>query len=275
MTKNIRITYVFGIIVFGLVAFVSGRVLSKGLAHSIAGLPHIPTACDTHSHPILVIGQSQASNTGPVRSISDIKAFALDQETCYHLRDPMPGSGGRGGSLWPRFANAVHQPVTIINLAISGSAIELWTGKEQITKIRGALADFKKLGFADPTIIWMQGETNAARHDTAEHYEAQLRALLATAPTNRWIITRESICSKIDTPSSALNVARDRVAAAFPRVTIGPDLDTIPLSYRQEDRCHMTPAAQELIAYQLAEAFSRLQKPIQAEQPTGLARFGI
>ena len=275
MTRRTRILWVFGILFFGLVAFVSGRVSSKGIAHSIAGLPHVPATCDTRSHPILVIGQSQASNTGPVRSISDIKSFALDQRVCYHLRDPMPGSGGRGGSLWPRFAGALRQPVTIIDIAISGSAIERWTTQKQLAKIKTALADFKALGFAEPTIIWMQGETNAARHDSANRYEAQLRKVLATAPNAHWIITRESICNGVEAPSTALNVARDRVAAAFPQVTIGPDLDTIPLSYRQEDRCHMTPAAQDLIAHQMAATFARLQPTIPVAEPTGFARLGL
>lgn len=251
------------------------RLHSKGWTHVVSGLPHFPQACDVRSHPILVLGQSQASNTGPLRDNSVIQAFALEEGSCYHLRDPMPGTGGRGGSIWPRFANSLNQPVTITNLAISGSSIEEWTNPRQIKKIQHALKGFKDKGFSSPTIIWMQGETNAARHDTSEHYELELRKLMSIAPYNQWIITRESICRPISLPSAALNQARDRVAKRFPRVVFGPNLDTIPLSQRQPDRCHMTSANQELIAQQLADTFRHLQPSIPTRTPTGFARLGL
>lgn len=275
MKKFRRYRYIPAFLTIALISFAGWRLSTKGFAHSVAGLPHLATSCDTNSHPILVIGQSQASNTGPVRAISGIRSFALNDGICYHLRDPMPGTGGRGGSVWPRFADALQQPVTIIDIAISGSAIERWTTPEQVQKVHRALADFKALGFAEPTIIWMQGETNAARNDTKEHYEKQLKTVLDIAPRHNWIIARESICNAVTVRSASLNEARDSIARTFPHVTIGPDLDDIPLGLRQPDHCHMTPENQKVIAQQLADIFKTLKKPILPSSPSGFSRLGL
>lgn len=256
-------------------ASVAIKAYCKGWTHIITAIPHVRRSCNTRSHPILVLGQSQASNTGSSRSISNIEAFALNQGNCYHLRDPMPGTGGRGGSVWPRFANILNQPVTITDIAISGSAIEQWTTPEQINKVLTAIRAFKEKGFSQPTIIWMQGETNAARHNTTAQYESQLQKIIAIAPNNKWIIARESICANINSPSIELNIARDHIAHRYKNVIIGPNIDDIPLSQRQSDRCHMTEANQELIARRLADTFKRIKPIISATPASNSALVGL
>ncbi len=246
--SKIRVLSVL-LVLFGIVAFAVSR---KGLEHNLAGLPHWTTSCPRNAVPILVIGQSQASNTGPRRHISFSGSRAFADGHCYYLRDPMPGTGGRGGTIWPEFADRIGKPVLIADIAISGSAIEQWTTPDQLAKFSRTLTALRAAGYPKPLIIWMQGETNGAQQSSANAYYAQLHILLQVAPDYRWLITRESICYGMQTKWMPLDMARDRIAREFKSVTIGPDLDKFGLSLRQSDRCHMTANGQAILANALA-----------------------
>jgi hypothetical protein len=78
--------------------------------------------------------------------------------------------------------------------------------------------------------------------------------LLQIAPDNRWLITRESICYGLQKKWPPLDVARDKIARDFRTVTIGPDLDTTGIAFRQSDRCHLTFAGQAALSTDLAVA---------------------
>jgi len=234
------------------IIFVLLLVFSKKFEHSVAGLPHWATSCPKNATPILVIGQSQASNTGPRRHISFSGSRAFADGKCYYMRDPMPGTAGRGGTIWPIFADMLSKRVVVANIAISGSAIKQWTMPEQIAKFRRTLADFRAAGYPKPIIIWMQGETDGASRTDAHIYYAHLHKILQIAPNNHWIITRESICYTFQNKWAPLDVARDKIASEFPKVTIGPDLDAMGLEFRQTDHCHLTDEGQELLAKNLS-----------------------
>ena len=241
-----------------LLAGITFFLSQKGFEHSLAGLPHWTTACPQGAPAILVIGQSQASNTGPRRHISFTGSRAFASGSCYYLRDPMPGTAGRGGTIWPLFADKLGKKVVIADIAISGSAIEEWTVPKQLARFRRALADLRAAGYSKPLIIWMQGETNGARRTSAAAYGTHLRTLLDVAPDLPWLITRESICYGMQTKWQPLDVARNRLAARFRNITIGPDLDEIGLQLRQPDHCHLTPSGQERLAAAMAKAAAPL-----------------
>ncbi|HEV7340864.1 MAG TPA: sialate O-acetylesterase [Sphingopyxis sp.] len=226
----------------------------RGWEHTVTALPQIEAKCPEGTDAILVIGQSHASNTGPKRHISWSRSYSFDGGACYYLRDPMPGTAGEGGSIWPKFAEFLRKPVVISNLAISGSAISQWTADTQRAKIRQAITDLDRSGFPDPLIIWMQGETDAAKSTDTTTYHAELTKLFATAPKHRWLIMRESVCYGKQTKWKPLDEARDQLAAENPNVTIGPDLDLLPLPLRQRDKCHLTAEGQEVLARQIAAA---------------------
>ena len=251
---GVRPWHVAIVMILAAIAALALLASQKGFEHSLAGLPHWSTACPQGASAVLVIGQSQASNTGPKRHISLSGSRAFADGKCYYLRDPMPGTGGRGGTIWPGFADRLGRRVLIADIAISGSAIEEWTVPAQLAKVRRTLDDLRRAGYPDPLIIWMQGETNGARRTTAAAYHAQLRTLLQQAPDRRWLITRESICYGMQDKWRPLDEARDRIARAFPNVTLGPDLDNLGLAMRQEDRCHLTVEGQARLASGLADA---------------------
>lgn len=226
----------------------------RGWEHTLTALPHISAACPKDARSILVIGQSHASNTGPKRHIAWADSYSFDAGQCFYLRDPMPGTAGKGGSIWPRFAEALGKPVVIANMAISGSAIDKWTTDRQLARVRGKLAAMKKAGYPDPLVIWMQGETDAGKQTDAATYLAELRKLHAVAPGSLWLIVRESICYGRQAKHRPLDDARDRLAREQENVTIGPDLDQFPLNLRGDDKCHLTAEGQDILSRQIADA---------------------
>jgi lysophospholipase L1-like esterase len=170
----------------------------------------------------------------------------------------MPGTAGRSGSIWPSFVDALGRPVVIANLAISGSAIDEWTTRASVARIRETLGQLRTAGYPNPVIIWMQGETDGGRRTTADTYFRQLETLMTVAPSVPWLLTRESICYDNQRKWQPLDDARNRLRAIHPNVTIGPDLDRIPLALRQADRCHLTTAGQDRLARELAQAVGPL-----------------
>ncbi|KQU47472.1 hypothetical protein ASG67_14605 [Sphingomonas sp. Leaf339] len=239
--------------ILSLAVFASYELATRGWTQIVTGLPRISRSCPSPStQAFLVIGQSHASNTGVERHRTTATAYAFADGDCYPLMDPMPGTTGRNGSVWPAFADALGHPSIIANISISGSAIEQWTTPAQMAKVRRTLNAMKATGYRDPIVIFMQGETNAALQNSAARYYDQLRQLISVDPTATWIVTRESICGKSPTKWQPLDDARDRLAREYDRVVIGPDLDRIPMSRRQDDKCHLTSVAQTWLGQQLA-----------------------
>jgi predicted membrane-bound mannosyltransferase len=237
-----------------LISLVSLRIHRSGWQQTLTALPRFPVTCPTDTQAILVMGQSHASNTGPHRNVAERKSYATSGSRCYRLRDPMPGTAGRGGSIWPGFADALDRSVTIADIAISGSAIEDWTTPDMLGKVNKTLAELRAAGFRPPLVIWMQGETDAARRTTADVYHSHLRRLLDATGDLTWLITRESVCYDIQTKWRALDEARDRLARENPNVHLGPDLDSMPRELRQQDNCHLTTQGQQVLGMALAES---------------------
>ena len=112
----------------------------------------------------------------------------------------------------------------------------------------------EKAGYPKPLIIWMQGETDAAKATSADVYFTELTKLHSAAPELRWLIMRESVCHENQAKWKPLDEARERLVADMPNVTIGPDLDLLPLTLRQRDKCHLTADGQDVLARQIAAA---------------------
>lgn len=242
------------IIVVTVVIFVVALISIRGWEHTLTAIPRINVECPKGTDAVLVLGQSHASNTGPKRHISWSKSRSFHVGDCHYLRDPMPGTADKGGSIWPQFADHLGKPVVIANMAISGSSISQWTATDKIKEVGDTLQSMSDAGYPNPLIVFMQGETDAAKGTDAETYLTELRKLHSAAPDSRWLIVRESICYEKQAKWKALDQARDALAADHPNVTVGPDLDHLPLALRQKDKCHLTAEGQEVLGQQIAEA---------------------
>ena len=228
-------------------------ISQKGFAHFITYAPHIPISCPAlATRAYLILGQSQAANSGQIRHIPQHLSHVFKDGTCYALRDPIVGATNKGGSIWPAFSDALGGNIVMTNMAITGSSIKDWTKPKQIQKVKAALTKMRQQGW-EPKIIWMQGEADAYFKMNPDEYEKNLRQVVALAPSSQWVITRESKCLDLQTVNVGMNLARDHVAADFPNVSIGLDLDAFPITMRQDDHCHFTSEAQRQIGTALTK----------------------
>jgi hypothetical protein len=240
-------------------SFVLYKIYTKGWVQVVTALPHLPVRCPPKKTAILVIGQSQASNTGQYRRIPNYdKAFAFADGKCFHLRDPVPGTLGRSGSIWPIFVDNLKSEIIIANISISGSSIEQWTTKAAKYKIASTIRSLNQAGYSAPIIILMQGETNAGLKTSRASYRNSLKKLIGVAPYHKWLITRESICFDNQTKWHPLDEARNDVALQNKNIVIGPDLDKIPLNMRLNDRCHLQKSGQDWLAMQMSVYVRRM-----------------
>ena len=237
-------------------------VITRFSTRFMTALPHWPVQCPINTPAILVIGQSQASNTGEERRIPKINrnSYSFKENSCYMLRDPMPGTGGLSGSLWPSFVDYLNTPIVIANISVSGSSIEDWTTIESINKIKFILDDMHNSGYRNPIILWMQGETNGGLKTSRDIYYSELKKLISIAPKNRWVLTRESICYNVQVKWLPLDEARNDIIKHYSNVVIGPDVDKIPLSMRLADKCHLRKSGQDWLASRLSATIRRLIK---------------
>lgn len=217
--------------------------------HLIAKLPKIDRECPSDVLVVVVFGQSQAANSGELRKIGPPGAYFFHDGLCYHLRDPVLGASGRGGSVWPEFANRLGRDVMIINGAVNGASIQELAGAP-LTRLRRQIDLAANAGYRPDLTIFMQGETNGAQRSSASSYLARLKELRAALP-GPWLITLDSACYGL--PAwQPLNAARRTLASQESEVALGPDLDRLGLRYRQADKCHFNALGQERAAEQLA-----------------------
>lgn len=196
-------------------------------------------------------GQSQAANAAEARRVGPIGAYAFHDGRCYHLRDPVPGATGAGGSIWPAFARTYGRPVVIINGAVGGASIDQLLG-DPLRRLQQDIALARHAGLRPALTIYMQGETDAASRTSAGVYLAKLRTLRRQLP-GQWIVMLNSRC--YDEPVwPALNVARALLAATDPLVAIGPEMDSLRGEYRRDDNCHLNAAGQSIVGEALGRA---------------------
>jgi hypothetical protein len=229
----------------------------KGVDHLVTLIPAASRPCpDPRAvHAFLVLGQSHGANTGEARmkAVSD-QAYSFLDGQCWHLQDPVKGPPENGGSIWPAFADSYARPVLIADMAISGSSIRQWTAPEQIAKVRATIAALRKAGY-EPTIFWLNGETDAADAMSADSYLEQLDRLAAAFPDMHWLITQESRCYDKQSRYLPLEEARARFVAADPaRRGIAADLDAISVDLRQGDHCHLNRRGQQVFGAALARS---------------------
>jgi lysophospholipase L1-like esterase len=215
--------------------------------------PRQSVNCPHKAFVVVAYGQSQAANTGEQRRTGP-GHFFYDGK-CYALADPIFGASGRGGSIWPAFAAEIGGPVVIINGAVNGRSIEALS-KEPLHQLLKTVRQAKDVGLSPDLVIYMQGETDARAATSAEDYLARLNGLKAHLPY-AWLVTNQSMCH-VPVPSKALQRARKAFANSNSSVSIGPDLDSLGPSYRQEDGCHFNRKGQDLVARLIVQRLKEL-----------------
>jgi hypothetical protein len=231
--------------------------LGKTWEHYLVRLPNPVQVCDAGNPFIVVMGQSQAANSGMARHFGATGAQMMSEGVCRSLRDPIAGATSSGSSIWPAFSKAFGRPVTLANGAVSGSSIEEWTDAKSAARLRvqDQIRLASRQGIRPALVIWMQGETNAAKQASAGAYARQLVRLKRQIGLDvPWLIIRESRCGSAPPPASReIDEGRVIVARQDRRVVLGPTLDDLGMVFRH-DGCHFNPTGQEVVGARLAEA---------------------
>lgn len=207
----------------------------------------VPSQCGYRRRVWTVAGCQRGRNT-PGRAY---RRLCVSRRALLSSSRPRSRRDGNGRFDLAAFARAYGRPVVIINGAVSGASIEQLSANP-LRRLQHDIVLAKRMGLRPALTIYMQGETDAARHSLARVYLAKLHALREALP-GRWVVTLNSRC--YDQPVwPALNVARAVLAATDPLVVIGPEMDSLHSEYRQDDGCHLNAAGQAIVGEALGRA---------------------
>ncbi|AHE57207.1 SGNH/GDSL hydrolase family protein [Sphingomonas sanxanigenens] len=239
--------------------------MSKGWSKSNADLTdQIRRACPANALVVVTGGQSNASNaiSTPFDADPAAPVFMFFDGHCFALRDPLLGTTGTRGSVWSRLGPALAartgRPVVFVNGAIGGSQFSDWTDKRSpyMANLRRRVADAaKQLGPAD-IVLWHQGETDAWFTTSQAEIQPEIKQVTDTVltsfalkPAAKLVLYRASLCTgaRRRTSNQPLLAAQTAVAAANPRIVLGPDTDRFGRRFRHDD-CHFNDAGARSMA---------------------------
>jgi hypothetical protein len=231
-------------------------------------LPWRPLLADPDCGVFLVVGQSNAANSGETPYACRREVFTLDflRLRCFAAADPLPGCSAWGGSVWSRLGDklieqGLFRRVLFAPIAFGGSFITDWLPggsmhrrtellMSRLHKYRGARG---LLPFT--AVLWQQGEAEANHTSmTAEAYREHFRDW--ASDLRRWgvfapiFVARATLCDSPPHPCEnrpAIRAAQDAVLDARSAILAGPDTDSIAGAGRY-DGCHFSASGLERCA---------------------------
>ncbi len=220
----------------------------------IAGVPRREVDCPRGSHPrrlvALTFGQSNAANYVQGRHVSAAGVINYFRGLCYAGRDPLPGAGGTGGSVWSRWgdlliASGDYDQVVIAGVAVSASGISRWTvGGDLHPRLIEALEGMRAQGLTPTHLLWHQGETDAKEGSSAEAYRRRFMAMIdsvraqgITAPV---LVATATYCH--GRSSAELRAAQASLVDPGAGIHAGPDTDALVGPQWRHDDCHFSEA---------------------------------
>lgn len=227
-------------------------------------------------NPVVVVTGGQSNSANAVSSPLDVgtnsNAYMFFDGYCYAIRDPILGANGIRGSIWSRFAPALaarlQRPVVIISGAIGGSQFADWIDPKlpYMRLLRDRVMDAsRKIGPAD-IVLWHQGETDAwfkPRQSDIQpvifRVTSTVMSTYAVKPGAKLVLYQASICTgeRRKQSTAAVINAQAAVAAADPRVILGPNTDLLGRRYRHDD-CHFNDVGAQIVANQTVDLVSQL-----------------
>ncbi len=201
-----------------------------------------------HPFVIMALGQSNAANHGELTTTRTAPVTLFTEGQCIKATDPLPGSTGRGGSIWSRLPG----PLVISVMGIDATSIADWTDARSPLRQRltSHIASMKTVGLLPTVILWQQGEADAKLGTTRAAYSAgldKLANILTQAGTDAPIIMALSTVCRSN-PIPDIRAAIITQAERDTRFKIGPDTDTLNDAALRVDGCHFSAAGLEQAA---------------------------
>ena len=214
----------------------------------------------------LVFGQSNSANFGLTRKRSAHGVYSFYNGKCYLAADPLPGAGGRGGSIWTRLgdmvvASGLYDRVLFVSVGAEATKVSDWRPGGRMhyrlaSGLRGPIAS----GFEFTHLIWMQGEHDAIEGTTRaaykEDFEVMLRALRSGGVDTPVLVSLTTLCGKFE--SNDIRRAQRQIAKDNPGVFHGPDTDALGRKFRYDD-CHFNDEGLEAAARAWFEAIKAIE----------------
>lgn len=212
---------------------------------------------------VLILGQSNAANHGPVRADGGPGARVFHEGSFLPARDPLPGASGNGGSVWTRFApkaigRGLCSEIVLLNLAQGGTAISDWApGGGHHFRLVTALDKVADSGMEFTHVVWHQGERDTLMDTSEAVYAARLSDLISDIRARGMaapIIVCRATC-RVGRTNAGVSAAQAAVVDPRAGIFAGPDTDMLGGEYRYDDT-HLDSRGQELFADMLVAAFA-------------------
>jgi hypothetical protein len=209
---------------------------------------------------LLLVGQSNAANSGGQRYIGRPDVINFFDSKCYAASSPLLGTSGIGGEAWTLLGNKlvegqIADRVVLVPAAISGSSISLWReGGSFYPMLDGVLAALKPR-YTLTHVLWHQGETDFEDGMTKSEYidsfvsmVALLRKTGVKAPIYVSITTRCDPVNPIWRADNPIAEAQKALVDPSKKILAGVDTDLLVGSFDRTDDCHFAQSGQEKFA---------------------------
>lgn len=215
---------------------------------------------------VLALGQSNAGNHGAPDEVPQ-RVRVFHDGRCLDATDPLPGSTGRGGSVWSLLPAALREagisrPVVVSAIGLDGTPIVAWTDLRSPLRwhLRAHLAALQRAGLVPDVVLWQQGEGDAQRNTAPTVYGERLQVLSELLRDGGYrgplLLARSTRCRSL--PHAALRQAVDDAVAQHPdRFAPGPDTDGLEGPARLADGCHLSASGRAWAA----QAWAQLLTP--------------
>ena len=208
---------------------------------------------------ILIIGQSNAANTGPTRykPRQQVYNYNFMDGKCYIARDPLLGAQGQGGSVWSRLGDMLvsdgqFDRVLLVPFSVGSTTVQNWASGELSISMQSAIRDVHAKGIQLTHILWHQGE--ADRTTSYESYKSSflqmadnIRAAGIKAPL---FISLGTLCwfGKNGLANTRLGDLQIDLVKIRDDVFLGPNTDKYDRIRDRHDGCHFSDATMQSVA---------------------------
>lgn len=225
----------FGIITF-LIYYFSNRRSSSPSPIEPPPVPEPPIPRPPTPNPdikkisILIIGETNAANTGTTISRSRYSKVFFNGTLYPQAVDPLPGNEGSNGTIWSRLGNlfdASKFDVTFIPTARLNGSINRWlpNSNDYFDRVRNSVLQFKDITH----VIWQHGDSDVSM-PPLEYKEKfriianELNYLTKNAPI---YIALNTFCKPYFSTPGDQNNLRINQKQLQSEYNAGPDLDAI------------------------------------------------
>ena len=227
--------------------------------------------CPPKSTVILIIGQSNAANSGVSKITENTNNFNFNDEDgfCYELSEPVLGATGNNSSITSSIGKKIisNRPIIFLNKSVDGSSIEDWIKfySLELNKILTKIIEKNNLKI----IIWMQGESESIR--SSKNYFKNFEILKSQIFNNlsskfedvNFIITKSTYCGS----SSEMYIAkkdeidsqRELIRKKYKNIKLLEITDNLNDTYRI-DTCHFNSEGIDKISTELASQINLILK---------------